>query len=335
MKEPETAQIENPDWQAYAGFDLIGDVHGCASALCELLEKLGYQKVSGVYEYADKAKPRQVIFVGDIVDRGAEIRESLHIVRDMVARGSALLLMGNHEYNAITYSTRARPDSERSYLREHTERHTFLIQETLEQFANYASEWREFVSWMIDLPLFLEAEHFRVVHACWDANLIDEFQSVYGARNTIDWDFLHESVEKSGLPGRFMERLTRGVDLHLPAGQVIQCADGFERRRFRVNFWHEAPAIYDEVAFQPDPIPQDHATKQISREDRAKLVHYPADEKPLFVGHYWLRGEPRPMSSNVVCLDYSAVKRGKLVAYRMNKEPEVHSKHFVWVNNKV
>ena len=81
------------------GYDLIGDVHGCAQSLERLLQVLGYQKIAGSYRHP---KQRQVIFLGDIVDRGPRIREALHLVRDMVEQGSALMILGNHEFNAIT-----------------------------------------------------------------------------------------------------------------------------------------------------------------------------------------------------------------------------------------
>ena len=83
------------------GYDLIGDVHGCAVTLGRLLERMGYHKVGGVYQH-DK---RRVIFVGDIVDRGPRVREALHLVYDMVERGNAQMVIGNHEFNAITYCT--------------------------------------------------------------------------------------------------------------------------------------------------------------------------------------------------------------------------------------
>lgn len=53
------------DHGAMDGFDIIGDVHGCADKLDSLLAKLGYQSQDGVYGHAS----RQAIFVGDLIDR--------------------------------------------------------------------------------------------------------------------------------------------------------------------------------------------------------------------------------------------------------------------------
>src|SRR5690625_6867349 len=48
----------------FVGLDLIGDVHGCAGALVALLERLGYTRRGGVYQYRDQRRPRQVVFLG-------------------------------------------------------------------------------------------------------------------------------------------------------------------------------------------------------------------------------------------------------------------------------
>ncbi len=44
------------------GYDIIGDVHGCADKLVELLLRLGYTAHSGFYNHSE----RQAIFVGDL-----------------------------------------------------------------------------------------------------------------------------------------------------------------------------------------------------------------------------------------------------------------------------
>ena len=76
------------------GYDVIGDVHGCAAELTVLLDRLGYQvnPSSGAYEHPT----RQAVFVGDLVDRGPAQLEVLRIVKGMVDAGSAQIVMVNH-----------------------------------------------------------------------------------------------------------------------------------------------------------------------------------------------------------------------------------------------
>ncbi len=58
-------------------YDFIGDIHGHADKLEALLQQLGYQLVDGVYTHPQ----RKVIFVGDYIDRGPKIRETLQIIK--------------------------------------------------------------------------------------------------------------------------------------------------------------------------------------------------------------------------------------------------------------
>ncbi len=309
------------------GYDLIGDVHGCMMTLVRLLELLGYSKRDGVYRHPN----RKVIFIGDIVDRGPRIREALHIVRDMVEHGSAHIVMGNHEYNALGYCTRARPGSGHTYLREHNERHERLIRQTLEQFESYPAEWNDFLGWFYEIPLFLELEDFRVVHACWDEHLIAQFKDSYGG-NLINEDFLHASTVKGSFAGQVMDRLLRGTDMRLPNGESITGNDGFTRHFFRTKFWNSKPEFYQDIVFQPDPLPSHIAKHRLSDEEKKQLLTYDTQQPPVFVGHYWMSGPPVPIQTNIACLDYSAVKYGKLVAYRMDGEKVLSKDKFVWVD---
>ncbi len=76
-------------------FDIIGDVHGCADELEELLRRLGYLcDAAGWWSHPDG---RTVVFLGDLVDRGPRIIDTLRTAMRMVAAGTALCVAGNHE----------------------------------------------------------------------------------------------------------------------------------------------------------------------------------------------------------------------------------------------
>jgi len=81
-------------------FDIIGDVHGCASELLSLLDELGWQLLRDAEGRAvDATHPegRTAVFVGDLVDRGPDTPGVLRLVMGMVAAGHALCVSGNHE----------------------------------------------------------------------------------------------------------------------------------------------------------------------------------------------------------------------------------------------
>ena len=309
-----------------AGYDIVGDVHGCAQTLSRLLEQLGYKKRNGVFHHPG----RRAIFVGDILDRGPRIREAMALVREMVEAGSAELILGNHELNALAYCT-PHPGKPGAYIRPHTERNTHIISETLEQFANYQNDWQDHLRWLLTLPLYRDYGHFRVAHACWDADAIAGHEAEGLPAHIAGWGLEALAADPGSTSARMIRRLTTGLELSLPGDSEMLTAEGFKRRTFRARFWMESPETYGDLAFQPDPIPADIANRTLTTADRAALVVYHRREPPLFVGHYWLTGKPRPVAANVACLDYSAVKFGRLVAYRMDRETRLESRKFNWV----
>ncbi|MBU1284441.1 MAG: metallophosphoesterase [Gammaproteobacteria bacterium] len=309
------------------GYDLIGDIHGCAKTLEHLLSTLGYRQQGGVWRHPQ----RMAIFLGDLVDRGPRIREALHLVRDMVVAGQALCIMGNHEFNALAWSTPAAPGSGRQFVREHTPRHARLIKETLEQFDAYPAEWQGFLDWFYELPLFIDAGHFRVVHACWDDSLIEPLRAQF-ADGCIDEHFLQAAAVHGSFANTALDRLLRGTDMRLPHGMTLTSDDGFTRAHFRTKFWEEDPQTYGDIVFQPDALPELAAQMPLSEMQKTELLKYGADQPLLFVGHYWRSGKPAPIRNNLACLDYSAVLNGKLVAYRLDQEVRLDAKKFVWVD---
>ncbi|HEY1387281.1 MAG TPA: polynucleotide kinase-phosphatase, partial [Ktedonobacterales bacterium] len=82
-------------------FDIIGDLHGCYDELLELLAQLGYRAdAEAGMRHPDR---RRVIFVGDLVDRGPKVVETVNLARKMVAAGQALCVPGNHDAKLSRY----------------------------------------------------------------------------------------------------------------------------------------------------------------------------------------------------------------------------------------
>jgi protein phosphatase len=100
QEEVDAAVIERqPLWnnrkRETGPFDIIGDVHGCCDELDQLLQRLGYEKNDGG-PWAHPAS-RKAIFVGDLVDRGPRIVDTLRTVMSMSQAGTALSVPGNHD----------------------------------------------------------------------------------------------------------------------------------------------------------------------------------------------------------------------------------------------
>jgi len=110
-------------------FDVIGDVHGQAPALRRLLARLGYVTDGEAMRHPE----RTAVFVGDYVDRGPDSPGVVRLVRAMVEAGAARAIMGNHEWNLLSWHVR-HPGS-RLPLRSHSEAHRRQLLPTLEQYA--------------------------------------------------------------------------------------------------------------------------------------------------------------------------------------------------------
>ncbi len=151
-------------------YDIVGDIHGHAEALKELLYKMEYREKDGVWQHPK----REVIFVGDYIDRGPDIRETLQLVKRMQENCKAIALMGNHEFNALAYNFEL-PNG--NYLRKHNDVHNKQHEQTLLQFKGYEKEWFTYLDWFYTLPLFVDLPKLRAVHACWDDKNINWLKS--------------------------------------------------------------------------------------------------------------------------------------------------------------
>lgn len=84
-------------------FDIIGDIHGCYQETIDLLQKLGYEirevenNDSNHGLHVTHPDNRQVIFLGDLVDRGPDAPSVLKLVMSMVRSGTAWCVPGNHD----------------------------------------------------------------------------------------------------------------------------------------------------------------------------------------------------------------------------------------------
>lgn len=316
----------HPTLKTACDVDVIGDVHGCYQPLKQLLQRLGYRQRDGVWGHSE----RLAIFVGDIIDRGPDIRRALDLVWRMCDAGNAVMVLGNHEYNAIRYAEPIEQLIGGDIEAELPERISRLMKETIIQFMDRPREWARYCRWMSELPLFMQGPGYRVVHACWDADLIDWYRQRYPIEG-VNEAFLFASYDQSSTEHRVVDRLTRGTSMPLPKGMHLEGKDGFIRRFFRTKFWADSPETYGDVVFQPDPLPYEVAENRIQDHHHQRLLQYGEHEPPVFFGHYWMKGRPSPLQQNIACLDYSAVNFGRLAAYTYRGEASLNRDHFTWV----
>ncbi|MEQ1860623.1 MAG: metallophosphoesterase [Chthoniobacteraceae bacterium] len=295
-------------------YDLIGDIHGQADALRGLLAQLGYREERGAFRHPE----RTAIFVGDFIDRGPRIRETLRIVRAMVDAGSALAVMGNHEYDAVCLHTE---NGSGGWVMERSAAKMSYHRSTLDDFYGIEAEWREWLGWMKALPLALDLGGLRVAHAMWsDA-------AVAGLPRTIDDDWLRASRVRGTNESAAARALLKGREVELPEGCTFIDKAGNAHGEVRVRWWLDPAGLTYFAACLPqsDAMPDVPIPTALIDGWRP----YAPDAPPVFIGHYWLPGPPELLAPNVACVDYSVAKGGPLVAYRWNGERELRAENFV------
>ena len=202
-------------------YDIIGDIHGHAEELRQLLSKLGYQRSGHGFRHTE----RQAVFVGDFIDRGPANAEAVQIARATVEDGNGYAVMGNHEFNAIAFHTR-RPDSS-EFFRCRCDKNQRQHQATLDQLSSL--ELREAINWFKTLPVAIELDGIRVVHAAWQPTDIQTIETAFNALGRFTVDFLTSACGKGDQLYRAIENVVKGPEIDLPEGKSFVDKDGNER----------------------------------------------------------------------------------------------------------
>lgn len=147
-------------------YDIIGDVHGEILILIQLITSLGY-------DLSTLSHPtgRKLIFVGDLVDRGPDSMAVIRLVKSFIDAGIAYSVIGNHEINVANQE----PKDGTGWILERQNKDDRYL-----PFSKVTSEEdKKFVFDFINsLPVAIESPSFRVVHAAWDLDAIDEIKQI-------------------------------------------------------------------------------------------------------------------------------------------------------------
>ncbi|CUS48026.1 MAG: putative phosphoesterase [Idiomarinaceae bacterium HL-53] len=299
-------------------FDIIGDIHGYGDKLELLLAHMGYEHRNGVRQHPE----RTLISVGDLVDRGPFERKTVDIIRSMVEAGSALAIMGNHEFNAVAWATQS-IDGE--YLRPHTEKNFAQHEAFLKEAEADPAWYHETIEWFKTLPFYLDFDAFRIVHACWHAPSIETLNRYCNAHGALVESAWEPANEKGHELYEAIEVLCKGWEIPLPAGVTVNDFANHPRAAIRTKWWLTEEYSYRKLAMgvpQPESLPDIEVPE-------GSMPGYD-QKKPLFIGHYWMKGTPALLTPHIACLDWSVAQGGPLVAYRYD-QPRLNEENFVWV----
>lgn len=300
--------------------DIIGDIHGEIDALHNLLTVLGY------HEDGSTPGNRKLVFVGDFCDRGPDSPAVIRLVEKLHSAGVATAILGNHEINLLVGDAKdgsgwffsERFDSDQRY---------YAPFERVDP-----DERHRLIAFLNRLPLALERDDLRVVHAAWDTKKIDQIRGYHTGqikRLHDEWERqVQAEAERTGLLDRYRAEKQRW-------------REEMEDAANPPPFLH-AIAEYETLqhTFSPFKVltsgveaPAKHPFFSGNRwrySDRLPWWNDYSDRVPVVIGHYWRLFNPKPdqpqsrysllfkdvesaswhgKHNNVFCVDYSVGAR--------------------------
>jgi hypothetical protein len=298
--------------------DVVGDVHGEFLALRQLLRHLGYR------DNGEHPGHRRLVFVGDLCDRGPDSPAVIALVRELIERQLAQCVLGNHELNVLRQE---RKPGNGWIFDEHPDHQRRSLADCRRATGREREDIRRFFGTM---PLALERDDLRVVHAAWHDDSLSTLSS-----HRFDTLAIYRHFE-AALPALVPAHVSAAADrekrhwsdrLHDPAAEVPLLAN---------------LAAEDEIYQTANPV----RVLTSGLEQRCEQPFYASGKwrmvtrvpwwreyagRPVIVGHYWRwwsergarqysRGEPdlfagsQPLdwlgaSKRVYCADFSVGAR--------------------------
>lgn len=298
--------------------DIVGDIHGEYEALQSLLKHLGYDA------QGQHPQNRKLVFVGDFCDRGPNSPAVLALVQRLVESGRAVAVLGNHEINLLREEAK---DGSGWFF-------DARIEKDQERYAPYArpneTERKRIVAFLSKLPIGLEREDLRVIHAAWQAEEVAIVRDLPLGSVREHYDAWENESKR---------RATENQMEQLMAAELERWEHGLENRHREPPFMH---ALADFEASKQMSNPLKVLTSGVERKgsapffssgkwrfvNRVQWWDSYADATPVVIGHYWRRvhkidrtaigkGDPdlfettppyawHGKHSNVFCVDFSA-----------------------------
>ena len=286
-------------------WDIIPDVHADITRLETTLNGLDNEAT--------------LAFLGDFIDAGknqaaADDEAVLKRVRKLIEEERAIAVMGNHELNAILYHTLG---TDGLALRERSEKNTAQHRSFVEHFGVSTPQANFWVDWFQTLPLWIELDGLRLIHACWNQPDIDLVAERRPDGRLAPSDFPEIGAERTDF-AKAVKRLITGPEMKLPEGAHFHDSKGHPRDHVRIAWWRANATSWKEAALSvgnveqlpSDDLPADREVELYSR-----------SAPPVLVGHYKMTGTPCIETSRAACLDYPATP----CAYRWRGETDLQT----------
>ncbi|QXZ08311.1 metallophosphoesterase [Comamonas sp. Y33R10-2] len=306
---------------ALGALDIVGDIHGEYSALVQLMTHLGYDL------QGNHPNGRRLVFVGDFCDRGPDSPSVLALVAAMLAAGKAHAVLGNHEINLLREDAK---DGSGWFFDSRVE----SDQPKYAPFARMsAADAPAILQQLSQLPIALEREDLRIVHAAWRPEQIAMIRELPTGSARASYDHFEKLANAQALTHCIAQRMRQ---------EALSWPHSLEDHRYEPPF---LPAHSESELGKAMVNPLKVLTAGVEREcrnpfyaggkwrfvERVGWWNEYNEAPAVIVGHYWRRMHPAdapahgsqfenlfggtsPVSwhgarNNVFCVDYSVGAR--------------------------
>ena len=278
----------------------------------------------GYDEWGRHPDKRQLIFIGDLPNKGPHQTRLIRRVSAWVEAGRAHAIMGNHELEALAWTVR---DANGKHLIPHTPENRARLAQHLRVRRKNPFEYRRQLDFFADRPLWLDRGEFRCVHACWHADSINYLTRKLGPDATLTKKTLRKAYRDGHKTQQAVDMILRGPRLILPkkARRNLSALRGKPTPDSRMRWWLSDDADMAALAMLKTPTP-----KSLKGRAPKRRVSY-TDSIPVFFGHYHLKEAPHLTAPNAACLDFGAGSGRYLTAYRWSGKSDLSKNKLVSV----
>lgn len=255
--------------------DIVGDIHGEYEALLQLMDVLGYGKDGR------GNLNRSLIFVGDLCDRGPDSPAVIALVESLISQGRAKAAIGNHEVNLLTDKAK---EGTGWYFPERYDREVPYYGRVKIVRENEKLKIRSFLS---TLPIILEREDLRVVHAYWEKNSVQSMLKYSDVASA--YAYYEEKWNKLFTTFPWYEQYLKDEEIYRIHGSnpdyrmpLLHGRQMFELARNRFNEVNKLVSGPEYAIQQPY-----FAGERWRFTARSRWWRHYKDDRAVVFGHYW------------------------------------------------
>lgn len=243
------------------------------------------------------------LFLGDFIDAGKDVSAPadamvLEKVRGLIEENRAMAVMGNHELNAIMFHSR---NAQRQPIRKHSAENCRQHRSFIDAFGIHSENAIAWTDWFLKkLPLWIEIDGLRLVHACWSERCIQEIKKRRPDGYLMRED-LPEVADESTPFGRAVKTILTGPEVRLPKPYTFKDFLGKKRNHVRLAWWNTEAKTWPEAALSVPDL-SDLPTGLLPSDAVNEI--YSTDAPPVLVGHYKMTGIPMIAHKKAASIDY-------------------------------